>query len=94
MRLRQFQLLYNGPHRQLAGREAVPDLPGSLEFYHTYSDLLGRIADFEVSVQRLKEEDLQYDNLNTIMSRRISDPISAIKRDVSPLDTITQAHTT
>jgi hypothetical protein len=36
---------------------------------------------------------MQHDNLNTIMSRRMSDPTSADKRDVSPLDTITRAHT-
>jgi hypothetical protein len=93
MRLRQLQLLSNASYRDMRRAEVVMDLPGSLQFYQTSSDLLERIAACEVKVQRLKQEVMPYDNLNSIMSHRISDPSSANERQVSPLETNTRAHT-
>jgi len=93
LRSRQSQLLDVSPRRNMKRPHATLDLPDSQDFYETYSELLDNIADCEVKVQHLKQEDMQYENLNTLLSRRMSDPISTEKRCSSSINIITRAHT-
>jgi hypothetical protein len=93
LRSQQSRLLDISPHRSRYHPDATLKLSGHSNFYNTYSELLGKMAECEVKVQHLKQESMRYETLHTLLSRRMSDPIHMDKRAASPLGTITRAQT-
>jgi len=77
LRSTQSQLLDVTHGRSRMRPDETLDLPDSRGFYNTYSGLLDRIADYEVKLSRLKREDMQYENLEYEIRRRMSEPAPA-----------------
>ncbi|KAF2469457.1 uncharacterized protein BDR25DRAFT_49696 [Lindgomyces ingoldianus] len=67
--------------------------PETSEFVTRYSALLTEIAECEVKIQQFKQDLMQREALDSVMTRRNSDPAHFEVRKVVSFDTITRAQT-
>lgn len=93
LRFEQSRLLDTGPRPSLTSPNEITEPSGSSGFFDRYSALLEKIASYEVKAQRLKQESMKYSNLDTLLSRRMSDPSHQDLRAVLSFDTVTRAQT-